>query len=153
MFSAGRMGMGYNTESFERVLKQEFGTEALVSDVSYPRFASRIQSILLFSNHPCVSCTEGSIFYLMPRVLITAVYKKTNQPELHLFSNCFDNEFSKCKPQIHPRALSAMHSCTYNTSSQLTYVCNDKVFIVVFFMYRSSVEGCKVHISSTSVFL
>ena len=120
MFSAGRMGIGYNTESFERVLKQEFGTEALMSDVSYPRFASRIQSILLFSNHPCVSCTEGSIFYLMPRVLITAVYKKTNQPELHLLNNCFDNEFSKCKPQIHPRALSAMHSCTYNTSSQLT---------------------------------
>jgi calcium-independent phospholipase A2 len=65
VFSAGRMGMGYNTESFERVLKQEFGTEALMSDVSYPR------------------------------VLITAVYKKTNQPELHLLNNCFDNEFSK----------------------------------------------------------
>jgi calcium-independent phospholipase A2 len=65
VFSAGRMGMGYNTESFEKVLKEEFGTEALMCDVSHPK------------------------------VLITAVYKKTNQPELHFFNNCFDNEFSR----------------------------------------------------------
>lgn len=40
VFSAGRLGMGYNTEVFERVLKEEFGTEALMSDISHPRYVN-----------------------------------------------------------------------------------------------------------------
>ena len=39
VFSAGRLGMGYNTESFEKVLKEAFGTEALMSDVTHPKLA------------------------------------------------------------------------------------------------------------------
>ena len=31
---------------------------------------------------------------LSPRVIVTAVHKKTTMPELHFFNNCFHDEFS-----------------------------------------------------------
>ena len=39
MFSEGRLGFAYNTPALEKVLQEEFGTEALMSDVRHPKYA------------------------------------------------------------------------------------------------------------------
>ena len=41
--------------------------------------------------------TMSCIIIVDYRVLITAVYKKMSQPELHFFNNCFEDELSKRK--------------------------------------------------------
>ena len=38
VFSASRLGVAYSTESLESLIKEEFGTEAVMSDVRHPRF-------------------------------------------------------------------------------------------------------------------
>ena len=59
------MGIGYNTESFEQVLKEEFGTVALMSDESHPKLATQLTnirkcSLLQISLVVMIYCTQGS---------------------------------------------------------------------------------------------
>ena len=39
VFSEGRLGFAYNTTSLEKLLQEEFGTEALMTDVRHPKYA------------------------------------------------------------------------------------------------------------------
>eukprot|EP00731_Ephydatia_muelleri_P031640 Em0023g147a len=61
---ANPRGMNYDTEALEELLKENFGTTMCMNDVHHPK------------------------------VLIGAVCKKTTDPQLHFFNNCFDDEFS-----------------------------------------------------------
>ena len=38
VFSEGRLGLAYSTASLEKVLQEEFGTEARMSDVRHPKY-------------------------------------------------------------------------------------------------------------------
>ena len=65
VFSASRMGIGYNTESFEQVLKEEFGTVALMSDETHPKLATQLTnirkcSLLQISLVVMIYCTQDS---------------------------------------------------------------------------------------------
>ena len=42
MFSEGRLGFAYNTDSLEKILKEEFGTDALLSDVKHPKYEPKL---------------------------------------------------------------------------------------------------------------
>lgn len=64
VFGSDRFGFAYNTEALENLLKEEFGTSMRLGSVT------------------------------TPKVIVTAVYKKTTMPELHFFNNCFHDEFS-----------------------------------------------------------
>lgn len=61
---ANQRGFNYDSEALEELLKENLGETLCMKDVQHPK------------------------------VLIGAVCKKTNNPQLHLFNNCFDDEFS-----------------------------------------------------------
>lgn len=42
VFSEGRLGFAYNTASLEKILKEEFGTDALLSDVKHPKYEPKM---------------------------------------------------------------------------------------------------------------
>ena len=43
VFSQGRLGIAYNTASLDEVLKEEFGTEAIMTDVRHPKYVHQIK--------------------------------------------------------------------------------------------------------------
>ena len=96
VFSAGRLGIGYNTESFEKVLKEEFGTEALMTDIRHPRwvFPLALQPVEYFSvyslslycnlQHMCLAIYLVGIHILPPG---SSLLRCTKRPTIQSFTS------------------------------------------------------------------
>lgn len=77
VFGKSFVGVSYDTDSLEKILKEEFGEEMIMNDVTYPR------------------------------VLIPAVKKEYVNLKIHFFNNCFNDEYSTQPVWLAARCTSA----------------------------------------------